>query len=314
MPSAMLTGNIFITGGAGFLARGIYARARAEAWPCRFTCFSRDAHKHAALRRDFPEVRLIAGDVAGPLDLLALALAGHDTLIHAAAYKYVDLAETNVWECIRTNVLGSLTVAQAAVQAGAKQVVGISTDKACHSVNIYGSTKYQMEKCFQEANNWESDTRFHLTRYGNVLAATGSMVKDWRRKLAEQGYINATDPDMTRFWLSLDQAVDLILLALSEPAGTITIPMLPALSMKRMEEYILPAGTRVTYDGMRPGEKRHEELLTLEESRFAEDHGAYFRLWPVWHTPRDQMLCRYESSQPIREMTKAELLEIVGTE
>jgi UDP-N-acetylglucosamine 4,6-dehydratase len=307
-----LEGSIFVTGGAGFLARGLYARARRDGWPCRFTAFSRDAHKHVALRRDFPEVHTMAGDVAGSLDTLVLALAGHEIVIHAAAYKYVDLAETNVWECVRTNVLGSLLVAQAAALAGVGRVVGISTDKACHAVNVYGGTKYQMEKLFQEADTWETDTRFHLTRYGNVLASTGSIVTDWRRKLKEQGYINATDPDMTRFWLSLDQAVDLILLALKELHGTIVIPKLPALSMKRMEEYILPAGTRVTYDGMRPGEKRHETLLTLEESRFAYDNGDYFRLHPVWITPRNEHDWQFYSSDLAREMSRDELLGIVG--
>lgn len=312
----MLDGSVFVTGGAGFLARGIYARARREGWPCRFTAFSRDAAKHASLRRDFPEVATLAGDVAGDPDGLVLAMAGHETVIHAAAYKFVDLAEHNVWDVLATNVDGSRAVARAARFAGVRRVVGISTDKACRPVNVYGASKYAMEKAFQEADRWERSAeggvRFHLTRYGNVLASTGSMVTDWRRKLASQGYINATDPDMTRFWLGVDQAVDLILLALSEPGGTIVIPKLTSLSMKRMEEYLLPAGTRVTYDGLRPGEKRHEELLSLEESRYAEDCGDHFLLWPTYKPPCDKLLLRYGSDAPVREMSQAELMAITG--
>lgn len=308
-----LTGNIFVTGGAGYLGSALIQRAHDEHWPCRFTVYSRDAHKHAALINRWPDVSSVIGDIADRTqsDRLTLAMLGHDTVIHAAAFKFVDLSESNVWECVRVNMAGSAAVAESALAAGIKQVVGISTDKACHPVNTYGMTKLAMERLFQEANTWHSETRFHLTRYGNVLAATGSMIQDWKRKLKEQGYVNATDPNMSRFWLSVDQAVDLILLALTEPPGTITIPKLPSLTMKEMETLLLPPGTRVTYDGMRPGEKRYEELLTEEEAPHAEDCGDHFRLYSAalgWRKPSAQPY----SSRDASEMSPEALYAIVG--
>lgn len=320
MAANNLTGNVFITGGAGFLARGIYARARREKWDCRFTAFSRDDHKHAALHREYPEVHCIRGDICGSPDYLTAAMTGHETVIHAAANKHVDLSEYNVAETIHNNVYGPEQVAWAAVNANVRRVIGISTDKACHPVNVYGKTKALMEGLFIEANTW-GETVFTLTRYGNVLDSTGSMIGDWRKKLKEQGYINATSPEMTRFWLSVNQAIDLILIAISEPAGTITIPRPSALSMKRMEEYFLPAGTRVTYDGIRPGEKMHEELLTVEESRYAEyvyktkTTPDYFRLWSSISKKNfdtGEGPFNYSSDKPDREMTRAELVAIVG--
>lgn len=313
-----LTGNVFITGGAGFLGRAIIARARREKWDCRINIFSRDDHKHAALRREYPEVHCIRGDICGSLDYLTAAMAGHETVIHAAANKHVDLSEYNVSETIHNNVYGSEQVAWAAVNANVRRVVGISTDKACHPVNVYGKTKALMEGLFVEANTW-GETGFTLTRYGNVLDSTGSMIGDWRKKLKEQGYINATLPEMTRFWLSVEQAVDLILVAFVAPAGTITVPRPPALSMKRMEEYFLPKGMRVTYDGIRPGEKIHEELLTAEESPHAEyiyktsQYPDHWHLWPsvMKRTFTDEPF-NYSSDKPDREMTRAELVAIVG--
>lgn len=317
-PRMNLSGNIFITGGAGFLGYGIIARAKREKWDCRITILSRDDHKHAALLRDFPEVKCIRGDICGNPDYLQAAMIGHEAVIHAAANKHVDLSEYNAAETIHNNVYGSEQVAWAAIGAGVKRVIGISTDKACKPVNVYGMTKALMERIFIEANTW-GETQFTLTRYGNVLASTGSMIGDWRAKLKQQGYINATDPNMTRFWLSVDQAVDLILVALNEPAGTITIPRLPALSMKKMEEYFLPEGTHVTYDGLRPGEKMDEELLTHAESHFADDFAgggtfmSRYRLWPstLKYTFSD-LPFNYSSDKPDREMTKEELIAIVG--
>lgn len=313
----MLTGNVFVTGGAGFLARGLYARARRESWPCRFTAFSRDDHKHAALRRDFPEVRFVRGDVAGDADLLAAAMAGHQLVIHAAASKHVDLAEYAVWETQRNNVEGSMNVAWAAIAARVERVVAISTDKACHPVNTYGLTKGLMEKLLVEANQL-GETVFTLTRYGNVIGSTGSVITVWKAMLAKDGFVTATDPDMTRFWLSVDQAVDLIDLAATAPAGTITIPQLPALRMSDLRDWYLP-GAEFRYGGLRPGEKRFEELLTREEAPHAaewiftrydgsnQDQRAFLLYPATWDGELTTLTKGYTSEQPHRWLTQPEL-------
>lgn len=314
-----LSGNVFVTGGAGFLARALYSRARREAWPCRFTCFSRDDHKHAALLRDFPEVTCVRGDVAGDGDLLAAAMAGHQLVIHTAAAKHVDLSEFNVWDTKLTNVDGSQAVAWAAIKARVRRVIGISTDKVCHPVNTYGFTKALMERLFIEANRLSETTEFVLTRYGNVLGSTGSVLTVWKAMLAKDGFVTATDPEMTRFWLTADQAVNLIQIAAEAPAGTITIPRAPALAMSDMRAWFLPEA-EFRYQGLRPGEKRYEEMLTREETPFATqpmknpyELGAYFHwLNPATSDPLKLGVADYRSDRPDRFLKQAELAALLA--
>jgi len=314
----MIEGNIFITGGAGFLGRGIIQRSIDENWDCNITVFSRDEVKHAKLKRQFPHVKTIRGDVAGDFDHLVTAMTGHDVVIHAAATKIIPVAEFNVVQTIRDNVIGSLNVAQAATYAGVKQVIGISTDKVCHSVNRYGATKYLMEGIFQEAQLWDYPTNFYLTRYGNVLDSTASVLGLWSQQFKEEGEIGITDPNMTRFWLTVDQAVDLILLTLRQDPGTITIPMLPALSMGQMASYLFPEAKQKVI-GLRPGEKIHEELLTQEEVHRAlvlENERA-FLLYPSGFnvgtiTEDSPHYTGYQSNNPIRWIDQNELYQMVG--
>lgn len=315
-----LAGNVFVTGGAGFLARALYKRARVEGWPCRFTCFSRDDHKHAALVRDFPEVTCVRGDVAGDGDMLAAAMAGHQLVIHAAAAKHVDISEFNVWDTKLVNVDGSQAVAWAAIKARVGRVIGISTDKVCHPVNTYGLTKGLMEKLFIEANRLSDETAFVLTRYGNVLGSTGSVLTVWKAMLAKDGFVTATDPDMTRFWLTGDQAVNLILIAAEAPAGTITIPRAPALAMRDMRAWFLPEA-EFRYQGLRPGEKRYEEMLTSEEGPFAsrsfanphELSASFHWLYPQTGQPMaGEPIADYRSDRPDRFLTKDELAALLA--
>lgn len=271
-----LSGDVLITGGAGFLARAIYRRARREGWDARFTALSRDDAKHAELQRRYPEVRSVLCDVGcGDLLVLAAAMTGHQTVIHAAASKYVDRAELNAWDTVQTNVYGSQAVAEAAMMSGVEQVVGISTDKACQPVNIYGFSKAVMERQFQEADRL-TDTRFVVVRYGNVVASTGSVVPLFRKQLAETGRIQITDPKMTRFWMSVDQAIDLIVDALEDAEqlpGHVFVPSpaameigdLALIALGETEHGPLPED-RVEIVGMRPGEKRHEKLIHRQES------------------------------------------------
>lgn len=312
----MIEGSIFITGGAGFLGRGIIQRSIDENWPCNITVFSRDEVKHAKLKRMFPHVKTIRGDIAGDFDHLVTAMTGHDVVIHAAATKIIPVAEFNVVQTIRDNIIGSLNVAQAAAMAGVKHCIGISTDKVCHPVNRYGATKYLMEGIFQEAQEWDYPTNFYLTRYGNVLDSTASVLGIWSQQFQEEGEIGVTDPSMTRFWLTVDQAVDLILLALRQDPGTITIPMLPALSMGDMASYLFPEAEQKVI-GVRPGEKIHEELLTQEEAHrtIALQNEQVFVLYPsgyVLGIDTSHHNTGYQSNNPIRWIDKHELFQMVG--
>lgn len=270
----MLTGKVLITGGAGFLARAIYRRARAEQWDVRFTCASRDDAKHAALQRRFPEVSTVVCDVGlDSVDRLADLMRGFDTVIHAAAWKYVDRAEAAARATIETNVVGSLNVAEAARRAGVSRVLGISTDKAVTPVNTYGASKMMMERIFQEADRL-SETEFTVVRYGNVTGSTGSVIPIWMSDFAAGRALRITDPSMTRFWMSPDEAVDTVLAGLEAPGGTIAIPACRSMSMHDLalmvlgydEHDALPTDGRVEVVGIRPGEKRHEALVQKQES------------------------------------------------
>ena len=172
-----LRGKILITGGAGTLGRAIIRRAHSDNWPCSLTVFSRDPVKHLRLQREYPDVHCVMGDVRD-FDGLAKVVAGHDIIIHAAANKHIPQAELNVQHTVDVNVTGSLNVATAAVRAGVSKVLGISTDKVCHPINVYGHTKALMERLFQEYNRI-GITEFHLCRYGNVFGSTGSVVELW---------------------------------------------------------------------------------------------------------------------------------------
>lgn len=301
--------NVFITGGAGTLGKAIISRAKTEGWDTKFTVYSRDAHKHDALERMFPGVHCIIGDIRST-ETLSDLMVGHDLVIHAAAIKHIPQAERNVAESMSINIDGSISVALAAEVARVKQVVGISTDKVCHSVNVYGATKYLMEKFFQ---SMQGETKFNLVRYGNVIGSVGSVIQVWRDMLTKDGVVRATDPDMSRFWLTADQAVTVILKSLDQPTGTILIPWLPATTMKQLAEYVLPEGTKVEYTGLRPGEKRNEEMLTNEEGYYAEEaEQNYIRLWPTTTKPMAYPLDPIVSNNPAWWLSKKEVLEMIG--
>ena len=278
-PRPGLSGRVLITGGSGFLGRAILRRAARENWPARFTIYSRDETKQWELKHRYPNANCLLGDVARDLPRLIAAMAGHDTVIHAAAVKYIPEAEKNVFETVEVNVTGSLNVALAAHAAGVAMVVGISTDKACAPLNLYGATKMVMERAFAEANRL-GPTRYVTVRYGNVVGSTGSVIPLFRRQLGESGRISVTDPRMTRFWLGVDQAIDLILWA-AEGAGVFPghtfIDACPAMSIVELAGAVyarwcadqgreVDARMPIDFVGIRPGEKLTEQLFNEQEA------------------------------------------------
>ncbi len=279
----MKSGKVIITGGTGSLGQAILQRAKEENWETQFTVISRDEGKQALTRSLFPDVRFVLGDIRD-LDKLEIVFRGHATVIHAAAYKRVPSAQVNTEETIKTNILGSVNVAKAAVKTGVKRVIGISTDKASQPINAYGMSKAMMEALFQEANGWtESKTQFNLVRYGNVIGSNGSVIPYFLMQKELGGPITVTDKDMTRFWITLDDAVDLILAAYDSPlahSGNILVPKAPAMSVLDLAKIIGGKGTEIKEIGIRPGEKIHETLIYSEESLYTEEQENTFLVHP----------------------------------
>ena len=308
----MLKGNIFITGGAGTLGRAIIQRATAENWPCTFTVYSRDPLKHIRLQREYPQVRCVLGDILD-YDGMYRAMVGHDIVIHAAAQKHIPQAEANPINCYQVNVTGSLNVAAAAVQAGIKQALAISTDQAAYPMNVYGKTKAMMEDVWRSyGRSWGDVKAFHLCRYGNVIGSNGSVVQVWQQQIEAGRSPTLTDLSMTRFWLSEDQAVDIVLKALRSPNGVNVIPMAPALEMRNFAYYVLGKQNDLEVIGLRPGERMHEWLITPEEYPFCEVDDGYWLLGDT--AVPGQTDEGYRSDKPMRYMSKDELLSILGVQ
>jgi FlaA1/EpsC-like NDP-sugar epimerase len=263
------TANIFVTGGAGTLGRAIARRRQKEGWTGRFTVYSRDEHKHAFMRKLYPDVQFVQGDIRN-LETLKLAMVGHDVVIHAGAVKVIPVSEYYSLDTIDINVYGSQNVCVAARETGVEHVLGISTDKACHPVNAYGATKMLMEKIFQEyARVGDNKTQFHLVRYGNVLESTGSVVEAWRTAVKNGQPVKITDTNMTRFWLSPSQAVQYVIDALTFGSGQVYIPKMPALDIGMLLAFVVDdLDYQMEAVPLRPGEKMHECLLTKEEGHY----------------------------------------------
>jgi UDP-N-acetylglucosamine 4,6-dehydratase len=304
--------DLFITGGAGTLGRAIARRREVEGWKGRLTVYSTDNHKHDFMRRLYPDAQYIQGDIRNH-ETLYMAMCGHEVVIHAGAVKVIPVSEYASIDTYDVNVNGSLNVYHCAVRAGIEHVLSISTDKVCHAANAYGATKYLMEKASQEYSRIPNvETQFHLVRYGNVLESTGSVVEAWK-KAAERGEpVRITDPEMTRFWLSPCQAVDMVINALKFSSGQIYIPKMPALSIGRLLEYVVgPNYPDIQRIPLRPGEKKHETLLTLEELDYAYEIHDDFILGPTtgFKSP-DPPKVPY-SSDIARELTRKELIELL---
>jgi UDP-N-acetylglucosamine 4,6-dehydratase len=279
-----VNGTVLITGGTGSLGQAILSRAKAERWDARFVVYSRDEAKQAVLQERFPGVRCILGDVRDA-ERLEAAMRGVDTVIHAAAYKRVPEAERQPITCAESNVEGSANVVAAARRIGTPRVIGISTDKACSPINAYGFTKALMERMFAaEALERPDGPAFTIVRYGNVIASRGSVVPMFRAQAAKGGPLTLTDPDMTRFWLTLDDAVDLILAGLAIPSGHILVPKSRSSSMRVMAEASAPGVPTVTGVN-RGGEKKHEQLMNRHESPYASQAPVGFILAPMAGAP-----------------------------
>lgn len=255
-----------ITGGAGFLGRGILRRASQEKSDWDITVYSRDETKQDECQRRYPFARYVLGDVRD-FDRLKAVMMGHDIVVHAAALKYIPEAEINAIECVSVNVGGAQAVMKAADAAHIRRVVGISTDKAVQPVNIYGCSKMTMERLFADTAQFEGGSDFVCVRYGNVVGSTGSVVPLFQRQYEETGRVKITNPQMTRFWMSIEEAIDLIEVALERALpGSVIVPTARAMRIDSVAEAAVKDDVEIEIIGERPGEKLHEQLIHYEES------------------------------------------------
>lgn len=271
MTSILQRSSILITGGTGSLGKALTRELLENRAIGRLVILSRDELKQFEMRQQFgddPRLRWFLGDVRD-VGRLRRAMHGVDYVIHAAALKQVDTAEYNPFEFVETNVRGSQNVIEASIDAGVKRVVALSTDKASSPINLYGATKLAADRMFIASNHYAASyaTRFAVVRYGNVSGSRGSIVPKWR-ELASQGRpLPITDGRMTRFWITLPQAVDFVLSSFDVmTGGELYVPRIPSVRITDLAEAVAP-GADTTEVGIRPGEKLHEEMIAEDDAR-----------------------------------------------
>lgn len=283
----MLNGkSVLITGGTGSFGKKFIETILSRYSDVKkIIIYSRDELKQSDLRqkypmKSFPQLRFFIGDVRDK-ERVIRACEGVDVIIHAAAIKQVDTAEYNPTECIKTNVVGAENVIHAALECGVRNVVALSTDKACAPINLYGATKLVSDKLFTAANNIKGtkDIKFSVVRYGNVMGSRGSVIPFFLDK-KKDGVLPITHEGMTRFNISLQAGVDLVMYALENHlGGEIFIPKIPSYRILDVAQAIAPdSETKVV--GIRPGEKLHEEMITDTDSINTIDIGRYYAILP----------------------------------
>ena len=274
--------TILLTGGTGSFGTAFVERVTSE-WPdATIRIYSRDELKQSEMAKRFGDgqLRYFIGDSRNR-SRLSRATQGADIVVHAAAMKQVPACEYNPFEAVQTNVLGAQHVVDASIDSGVEKVIALSTDKAVNPVNLYGATKLCEEKIIVQGNAYAAQSRTSLAcvRYGNVVGSRGSVVPLFREQLV-QGKLTITDDRMTRFWITLPQAVDLVLYALDNMVGgEVFIPKIPSMRVTDLAEAMAP-GVPVERIGIRPGEKLHEILLTSDESRHSIDAGEVYVVLP----------------------------------
>ncbi|MDA9654699.1 UDP-N-acetylglucosamine 4,6-dehydratase (inverting) [Candidatus Pelagibacter sp.] len=276
--------SILITGGTGSFGHNFVPLTLKKYNPKRLVIFSRDEMKQwemAKLFKDDPRVRFFIGDVRDK-DRLHRALHSVDFVVHAAATKIVPTAEYNPFECIKTNVNGAMNLIDACIDQNVKRVVALSTDKASSPINLYGATKLAADKLFIASNSSYAGghkTSFSIVRYGNVMGSRGSVIPFFM-SLKDQGVLPLTDVRMTRFLISLDQAVELVWHAIDDMlGGEIYVKKIPSMKVLDIAGVVAP---KVKHEiiGIRPGEKLHEQMISAEDSYSTYEYSSYYKILP----------------------------------
>ena len=283
----MLTNSsILITGGTGSFGHTFVPMTLEKYNPRRLVIFSRDEMKQwemAKLHQHDGRVRFFIGDVRDK-DRLVRALDGIEYVVHAAATKIVPIAEYNPFECVKTNVIGAMNLIDACVDQGVKRVVALSTDKASSPANLYGATKLTSDKLFIAGNSYSGnhETRFGVVRYGNVMGSRGSVIPLFL-SLAAKGRLPITDERMTRFMITLEQGVDLVWHAIDDMVGgEIYVKKIPSIKLTDIAKAVAPAAS---FDivGIRPGEKLHEQMISVEDALCTYEYPDHYKILPAIH-------------------------------
>ncbi len=297
--------SILITGGTGSLGRSLTNHI-LENYPevRKLAVFSRDEQKQYQMEQQYPtekypQMRYFIGDVRDE-SRLERAFRDIDYVIHAAAMKHVHIAEYNPDECIKTNVGGAQNVINAALNTNVERVVALSTDKACAPINLYGATKLTSDKLFIAANNikgW-NPIKFSVVRYGNVMGSNGSVIPYFLNKRSE-GILPITDPEMTRFSITLQEGVSIVMHALQHSlGGELFVPKIPSFRILDLAEAIAPECEKKLV-GIRPGEKIHEEMISSSDSYNTYDLGKYYAILPKRPAARLEELIQKYSAQKV---------------
>lgn len=317
--------SILITGGTGSFGRKFAEIVLRDYQPRRLIIFSRDELKQHEMRVagfNHDSIRYFIGDVRDK-DRLYRALQDVDVVVHAAALKQVPACEYNPFEAVATNIMGARNVIDAAIDSGVKKVLAMSTDKATAPINLYGATKLVAEKLFVQGNAYAgaTGTRFSAVRYGNVVGSRGSVVPLFRQQ-AETGKLTLTDERMTRFWITLEQGVRFVISCIEQMhGGEVFIPKLPSMRVTDLARLIAP-DAEIEHIGIRPGEKLHEAMISIDEARQAvelEDRYVIRPAHPWWNKalwnegkPVPDGF-EYTSDTNDRWLTEAEMLTMIDS-
>lgn len=276
---------VLVTGGTGSFGKKFLDIMLKEYHPAKLIVFSRDELKQHEMRTrgyDHPSLRYFIGDVRDQARLRR-AMHGVDIVIHAAALKQVPACEYNPMEAIKTNILGSSNVIEAALDEGVQRVLALSTDKAVSPINLYGATKLAAEKLFVQSNAYAGgqSTRFSCVRYGNVVGSRGSVIPIFLKQRSQNGKLTITDERMTRFWLTLEQGVRFVIKCVEQMCGgEVFVPKIPSTRIVDLAQAIAP-GAEISVVGIRPGEKLHEMLINEDEARSTVEREDMFVVIPT---------------------------------
>ena len=283
----MLSGkSILITGGTGSFGNTFIRMTLKKFNPSRLVVYSRDEMKQWNMAKKFEnddKVRFFIGDIRDK-DRLMRALDGIDYVVHAAATKIVTSAEYNPFECVKTNINGAMNLIDACIDKKVKRIVALSTDKASSPVNMYGATKLTSDKLFIAGNSYsgDSDTRFAIARYGNVMGSRGSVIPLFL-SLAEKGPLPITDDRMTRFMISLEEAVELVWHAFEDMVGgEIYVKKIPSMKITDIAKAVAPDAEQQIV-GIRAGEKLHEQMISIEDAPHTYEYPGYYKILPAIH-------------------------------
>jgi UDP-N-acetylglucosamine 4,6-dehydratase/5-epimerase len=286
---------ILITGGTGSFGHKFVEILLNKFHIKKVIIFSRDEMKQWNMKKlypDDPRIRFFIGDVRDKSRLMR-ALDGVDYVIHAAAMKIVPTAEYNPFECINTNIIGAMNLIDACIDRGVKKVVALSTDKASSPVNLYGATKLASDKLFVSGNSYaaEHGTKFSVVRYGNVMGSRGSVIPLFSN-LKETGILPITNKNMTRFMISLEEGVGIVIDAFSDMCGgEIYVKKIPSMNIIDIAKSVLP-DAKFNFIGQRPGEKLHEQMIGFEDADVTFEYENYFKILPMinnWHLSQERI-------------------------